>query len=96
MIAGLYNRAQRGAYRTTVLLVLMAVSSMGTARAAQDQDPRGKKLPMAPSALMRAELDASEGTNTRTSPVVASVNGTVLDDSGALLPGAKADIENKY
>ena len=93
MIAGLYDRAQRRAYRTTILSVFVAISSMGTARAAQDQDPRGKDLPMAPSALMRSELGAFGGTNTRTSTVAASVNGTVLDDSGAILPGAKAEIE---
>lgn len=90
--SGLRNRARCRFYRRMVLLALMGVCAMATA-SAQDQEPAGKKLPTTPSALMRAELGASEGTSNAASSVAASVNGTVMDDSGALFPGAKEEIE---
>lgn len=65
---------------------------MHTAKA-QDRDLDRTELLTGPSALILAELGASEGTTAAISPTAASVNGTVTDDSGALLPGAKAEIE---
>ena len=71
-------------------MLLMAVCAMATARA---QDSRRNEIPTAPSALMRVEFGPSEGTYSAAPVAAASVNGTVMDDSGALFPGAKAEIE---
>ena len=75
-----------------ILLAALAIFSFGVsaAQAPSDAEPN---LPTAPSSLTPAEPGA--GQEAHFGPVGgASVSGTVLDTGGALIPGAKVEVDS--
>lgn len=79
-------------YRPAVMITAIATLALGIKCHAQETASRQSFLPSAPSALLKAEMEAVSGGASSSSPATASVNGTVLDTTGALIPGARIDI----
>ena len=51
-------------------------------------------MPSTPSALISGGMAGRGGSSAASSPATATVNGTVLDTTGALIPGAKVEIDS--
>jgi hypothetical protein len=78
--------------RLAPVIMAFAVSMAGLPCKAQDMAEASTSLPIAPSTSMRTGAPASNGTGGALSPATASVNGTVTDTNGSLIPGAKVEI----
>src|SRR5215469_18149558 len=80
--------------RAAVALTAFALSSASLFCRAQSLAQANSVLPIAPSALRLTKAAASTGSVSISSPATASVNGTVTDTNGALIPGATVEIDS--
>jgi len=81
-------------YRAAVAVTAFAMWSAKFPCQAQNLAEANSSLPTAPSTLLLTETVASSGTGESVSPATASVTGTVTDTDGALIPGAKVEIDS--
>jgi hypothetical protein len=80
--------------RAAAVITVFAMSAASLLCDAQELAGVSSVLPTAPSALLSTETAASNGAGKPLPPPTASVNGTVTDTSGALIPGAKVEVDS--
>jgi hypothetical protein len=80
--------------RTIVAITAFAMLSAGCLSEAQDLAARNSALPIAPSALLWTKVAVPPRAAEPSAPSTASVGGTVVDTSGALIPGAKVEVDS--
>jgi hypothetical protein len=81
------------AYRTAVVMAFAILASTWLSQA-QVSVARSPVLPTAPSALIGTGMAGGGGSSAASSPASATVKGTVLDTTGALIPGAKVEVDS--
>ena len=79
--------------RAAVAVTALAMSSASFLCEAQNLAAANSVLPIAPSALLLTKASSS-GSGNASSIASASVNGTVTDANGALIPGARVEIDS--
>jgi hypothetical protein len=76
-------------HRTAFVMALFTILGSSCRNHAQELVARNQVLPTGPSALISTAMASAAS-----SPVTPTVNGTVLDTTGALIPCAKVEVES--
>jgi len=92
---GIWKRSKESrVHGLAVVFTAFVLSMASISSEAQELTARSSDLPVAPSALLGSEMSASNGAGTAPSATNASVSGIVTDTGGALIPGAKVEIDS--